>query len=288
MAGPTEAVLFRLIDQEKPTVLFDEIDTVFHGGKSDERSEGMRGLLNSGFKLTGKIPRCVKVRDNHEPYDFSTFCPKVLAGIGKLPDTVEDRSIPIPLVRKTKSQKVERFRAREAEERARPIKEALEAWAGGAVIEELRRARPLMPEEGLTDRQRDICEPLLAIADLAGEGWPERARRDLVKIFATSEGETDSLSTQALRDIRRVFSDQELNRISTVELLNHLIDIAESPWGGLWADSIARGNPRGPAQRLASFLRPHRIFPKTYTFADGKDAKGYEEAAFADAWERYL
>jgi hypothetical protein len=47
--SPSEAVLFRKIDSDKPTLLLDETDTLFSDGNGD-RSELLRSLLNAGFE----------------------------------------------------------------------------------------------------------------------------------------------------------------------------------------------------------------------------------------------
>ena len=95
---PSEAVLFRKIERDRPTLLLDEVDAIW-GPKARSEDEGLRALLNAGFRRHGStVPRCVgpslKLRD------FSTYCPKALAAIGDLPDTVADRSIPIRMERK--------------------------------------------------------------------------------------------------------------------------------------------------------------------------------------------
>ena len=43
---------------------------------------------------------------------FPVYCPKAFAAIGQLPDTITDRSITIRLQRKTRDERVERFRGR--------------------------------------------------------------------------------------------------------------------------------------------------------------------------------
>src|SRR5262249_31171139 len=101
----TAAALFRSIEQDRPTVLFDEVDTVF--GKGNENEE-LRAILNAGFERGSKLRRCVG--PNFHLKDFAVFCPKALVGIGRLPDTVSDRCIPIHLVKKKKSERIERFR----------------------------------------------------------------------------------------------------------------------------------------------------------------------------------
>ena len=49
---------------------------------------------------------CVKTGADFELHEFKVFCPKALAGIGKLPDTLEDRSISIELRRKRPAEKL--------------------------------------------------------------------------------------------------------------------------------------------------------------------------------------
>lgn len=161
VVSPTEAVLYRKIETDMPTLLLDEVDTIYTGGKGDENKEGLRALLNAGFEKRATVPRCVGPQ--HTLVNFPVFCAKALAGIGRLPDTVADRSIPITLAPRAQSQPVEKFRRRDAGSVAQPIVDALMAWSENkAVIADLSMARPKMPGE-LGDRAADICEPLLAI-----------------------------------------------------------------------------------------------------------------------------
>ena len=93
----TAAVLTRKIDAEHPTLLLDESDAAFAG--EQEYAEALRGILNAGYRRGGVASCCVGKGAEMGYKDFSTFCPKAIAGIGKLPDTVADRSIPIRLKR---------------------------------------------------------------------------------------------------------------------------------------------------------------------------------------------
>src|SRR6266566_4638029 len=95
----TPAVLVRKIDKVLPTLLLDESDAAFGGEK--EYAETLRGVLNTGHRRGGNSSCCVGQGANITFQDFSTFWPKAIAGIGKLPDTVMDRSISIRLKRAT-------------------------------------------------------------------------------------------------------------------------------------------------------------------------------------------
>ena len=93
----TAALLPRLIDAEQPTLLLDEADTIFRG----ESAETLRGIINTGFVKGGKSS--INVPDGKSGWvvrHFNTYCPKVIAGIGSVPDTVMDRSIVIEMRRK--------------------------------------------------------------------------------------------------------------------------------------------------------------------------------------------
>ena len=105
---------------------------------------------------------------------FGVYCPKIFAGIGNLPDTIRDRSIVVRLERRTKDEQIERFRRRDVEVDADPLRQSCESLAEHH-LQTLMYARPHLPD-ALNDRAADTWEPLLAVADLAGYGWPERAQ----------------------------------------------------------------------------------------------------------------
>ena len=92
------AVLTRKVDGETPTLLLDESDAAFK--HDSEYSEALRSILNSGYRRSGISSLCVGQGTSIGYRDFSTFCPKAIAGIGALPDTVTDRSIRIALKRR--------------------------------------------------------------------------------------------------------------------------------------------------------------------------------------------
>src|SRR5271169_1215879 len=101
-ANLTPAVAFRVIEAARPTLLIDETDTFVR--ENDE----LRGVLNSGHsRATAFVIRCQG--EDNQPRCFSTWAAIALAGIGKLPTTLADRSIEIKLKRKTTSEPVQRL-----------------------------------------------------------------------------------------------------------------------------------------------------------------------------------
>jgi Protein of unknown function (DUF3631) len=256
----SSAVLARKIDAKHPTLLLDESDTAF--GSEKEYAEALRGVLNTGYRRGGASSCCVGQGANITYKDFSTFCPKAIAGIGKLPDTVADRSIPIRLKRAQRG-KVERFRKREAEREASNISVKLVAWCAEN-LDKLKEARPDFPPE-LSDRQADVSEPLLAIADLAGGDWPQAARRALVELCTKAQADDDSTGVMLLADIKVVLCPRDdegkpiarLDRIASSDLAKALGEMEDRPWAE-WGKSQ---KPISQPQ-LARQLSRYDIHPK--------------------------
>ena len=179
------AALFRVIDDKRPTLLIDEVDAVF--GKKSPREE-LRGILNAGYRQ-GATTHRMGGSNNTQLQTFSVYCPKGFAGIGDcLPDTLSDRAISIRLKRRTRNVVIERFRLRDVGPSGASLRDRLADWLEPNE-EHLAGSRPDLPDE-LDDRAQDVWEPLLAIADLAGGDWPERARRAALELSTGEERAT--------------------------------------------------------------------------------------------------
>ena len=278
-ARVTAAVLVRKVDAECPTLLLDESDAAFKGEK--EYAEALRGILNSGYRRGGRASMCVGQGAQISYRDFSTFCPKAIAGIGHLPDTVESRSIPILLKRAAPGEVVERFRRRDVGSEAAPLRKRIERWCD-LVISSLAQARPFLPD-CLSDRQQDVVEPLLSLADAAGGEWPDESRSALTEIFRATPD--DSITGQLLADIRTVMDGDEdtprRDRIGSTELADALSKIETSPWS-----EFSKGKSL-TATRLARLLSAFATTPTTKRIAGSPNHRGYERADFEDSWLRY-
>ena len=274
----TAAVLIRKIDQEGPTLLLDESDAAFSG--DEQYSEALRGVLNTGNRFSGKASCCVGKGAEQSYKDFRTFCPKAIAGIGKLPDTIADRSIRIRLKRATRAETIERFRHRDIGPEAAELNGRI-AGLCSSFSDVLHTARPELPDE-LTDRQQEAIEPLLAIADAAGGNWPHSLRRAMVELCTEARTLDGSVGVQLLSDIRQILSAREDDRVCSHELANALSEIEGAPW----AEWSKNGKPI-TANKLARMLGPYDIVPHTIRIAQ-KTAKGYLVEDFKDAWARYL
>jgi Protein of unknown function (DUF3631) len=274
-ANISDAALFRAIAELGPTLLLDEVDAIF-GSKARDR-EDLRGLLNAGYRR-GAVARRMGGARMTTLEAFPVYCPKAFAAIGKLPDTIADRSISIRLERKTREEHVERFRRRQALPAGEILRDRL-ADCLQPQLDYLREATPDLPDE-LDDRAQDCWESLLAIADLAGGDWPKRARSAALELSGNGEREDDSLTARLLKDIYSVFENGAGDRLRTADLITHLSEIEESPWGDWYGKPIS-------AQKLSGLLQPHRIRTMP-VWVDGKTVKGYKVEQFADAFHRVL
>jgi hypothetical protein len=270
---PTAATIYRSLEATPgATLLLDELDAVFRD--HTDRYEEVRAVINAGHRRGATVPRSVPgPKNTWSVKQFPVFGPKALAGIGKLPDTIADRSIPIRMVKRKRSEPVERFRERDVARVAATLVADLTASL---------TACPPAPTADvpleLADRAADAWEPLLAIADAAGGDWPARARRAALVLQANRERD-DSLGLRLLADARLVFEARGVERIATAGFIDALQADPEGPWT----------DERRPltAHRLAGLLRPFEITSRQLRIGE-VNVKGYARDDFLDSWERYL
>lgn len=269
----TPAAVFRAVERFSPTLLVDEADTFLNA-----RPE-LGGILNSGHTRSGAFVLRI-VSEDHEPRRFGTWAPKAIAKIGRLPSTLEDRSIVVMLQRKSKGEAVERLSLGRLQQEARPLQRKTVRWTRSH-LEALRNADPDMPRE-LEDRAADNWRPLLAIADLAGGHWPEEARRAARGLSAGAAAEDSSVAVQLLADIRELFEQSGQDRLYTDELIRQLIRLEDRPWGE-WGKDGRTISPAGMARLLRKFdVRPEQ-------FRRGaENRKGYFRRRFDEPFRRYL
>ncbi|MBD8873845.1 DUF3631 domain-containing protein [Rhodanobacter sp. DHB23] len=270
VANISPAALFRSMEMWQPTLLIDEADTFL------KENDEARGLINSG--LYRKTAFVIRVEgDDHVPTQFRTWGAKVVCGIGKLADTIEDRSIPLRLRRKVAGESVAKIRHAESDQWD-ALRQRMARWAEDN-RDDVAIARPT-PASGLNDRAQDCWEPLLAIADLAGEAWAKAARNAALALHGAEE-ESQSIGVELLRDIRDVFERRGSSRLTSALLLEELTSDEEAPWA-TWA----KGRPM-TQRHLAARLVDFRIKPANMRTSDGI-RKGYDLADFRDAFDRYL
>lgn len=267
------SAVFRLVERQRPTLLIDEADTFVL------RSDDLRGVLNAGYECTGAVLRSVPTPDGKSwtEAEFNVYCPVALAGIGSLPDTVLDRSIIIRLERAARhggSHRLRPMRYRQLEKLRAMLAPQLVAHAA-AIEAAVGSGVAILPRE-LSDRAQDNWEPLLAIADLAGDTWPLRARaaaqalsggedapshREM--LLADLQGIVDEARAAAVKAWRDWLSSGRngtrpavVRRIRSASMVGELLKMEHRPWPEYGKD----GRGITPA-KLATLLRPFGMEP---------------------------
>ncbi len=272
-ANISPAALFRTIDRSQPTVLVDEGDTFL------QNNPELRGLLNAGHtRATAIVTRCEG--DSFEPKDFCVFAFVALAMIGKLPDTLSDRSIRIQMRRKMPKEDVERWRITRHPTELVPLRRRVLRWIGDN-NQQLEDPDPDLPDQ-LGDRDQDNWRLPISIADLAGEEWGDRARQTAIDLCGTPKDDTDHHGVLLLHDIRDLFDAEDKDRLETTVIVQHLGGMDERPWPAMGR----QGKPL-TGQKLAALLRPFEIRPAPKWKADKQTLRGYIRSHFCEAWGRY-
>ena len=88
------AVIFRLIQNGRCTLLIDESEHLSYKGRLTDRGIIIRSLLLSGYKKGGRAYRAIKTRKElFKAQGFEVYSPKGLANIRGLEDVILDRCI---------------------------------------------------------------------------------------------------------------------------------------------------------------------------------------------------
>ena len=266
------AVLFRVVDAHKPTLLLDETDAYL------TNNEELRGLLNAGHKRGARAYRCEG--DSNNVRGYNAFAPVVLAGIGNLPGTLHDRSIIIRLVRAKPSEITARFDSRYVAPETELCRK-LARWTADNFAR-LETADPVLPE-GAFNRLADNWRPLFAIADAAGADWPARAAVAFAALTGSEDTDAQGIGATLLADIAAAFAEAGADKLPSAELAKALASIEGRPW----AEYGKAAKPISPNQ-VAKQLKRFSISPRTIKLDTGSIAKGYHLADFNEAFARFL
>ena len=245
-------------------------------GPRAKENEEIRGLLNAGHRKGAVAGRCVVRGKEVFTEELPAYCAVAMAGLGYLPDTILTRSVIVNMRRRAPTETVEPYRRRVHGAEGMTLRDRLTLWATSA-RDSISSTYPSMPA-GVVDRDADVWEALLAVADSAGGEWPARARVAAVTFVTAARDSTPSLGVRLLADLRQVFSDS--SQMSTTDIIKGLTSIEEAPWADIRGQAI-------DSRRLANYLRPFAIHSKLIRFKE-QVARGYAREDLVDAWARYL
>ena len=157
MVSPTPAVLFRLVHEFRPTLLLDEME-----GLSGDDARDILGILNSGYKAGGAVPRCEGERTKRVEL-FEVYAPAALAAIRSLNTVTEDRAIPVTMQRGSDSSKLN-VEVNPAD----PLYARIRSGSYRLLLERWRTVQSAYESTALPSwlngRARELWRPLLAVA----------------------------------------------------------------------------------------------------------------------------
>lgn len=251
----TAASMFRLIEAEHPTILFDEAEEL-----SGESASAMRSVLNVGYRRGSKVPRVV----GNSVKEFDTYCPKVFILIGDTYDTLRDRAI---IIRMQRADAPNRFVYEVAKQEGNEIREDADLMVNDMLPLIAQGYLDFKGIDFLTDRDEEIWSPLFVMAQaFCPERIAELSRiaidmamektADKVRYVDTSkmeeQAEEKEYSVRLLRDLELVMAGKN---ISSSDAVVRLREIAIAPWRKFRGDGITMNNI---ADMLARFpnVRP--------------------------------
>jgi len=217
--NPTPAQLFRSPSRDGGTMLLDEVEML---GKTDSDSyKELLATLNAGFEAGRDVPRQEKGPDgNYQERRFEVYCPRALAGINKLAETLEDRGVIFLMQRKLRQEKTARFSPRKLQDEVQTLRDRCYQWALTHAVDlaaTYDRADKTFPAlDQLDDRARDLWEPVVSIAALADAERGDEQRtltdelvglaRDLCQV--RDGAAEDSTVVQVVRALQEIITDK--------------------------------------------------------------------------------
>ena len=222
-------------------------------------------------------------RRSGSPRFLPVFAPKAFAVIGTLPDTVASRSIRIELKRRTPGEHVERFRRRQVEAEAAPLRDAL-----ADLVRATRRCCSQMPARNSPTKLGDRAAGRM--------GTAPRNRRSRRRTIGPSALARQLSSCRRPRMKRTSGPGYRLACRHAPRVPRKLGDRLDDG-GAAPCPLRAMKKPRGetgtasrcPARTLAKFFQAVRGEARgTIRLEDGTTPKGYLREQFDDAFSRYL
>ncbi len=277
-AGFTEAALFRLVDQEVPTLVIDEAESL--NRKGDERARALLAILNVGHRRGTEVVRCGRRSEGggFELERYKAYCPKVIITIGDIPSTLADRSFQISMKRRPSSEKLDRFLHRDVTPVARELQERMGQWAKEN-RDAVDTAYAVEPVSLLEDREAESWLPLFALCRVACPDKMARLGSLARRLSGEKEADDQERSIRLLADIGTVFDEANTDFISTRQLLVALHGMEDAPWGEPGRELSSH--------RLGLILRSFGVRSERRGGRSDR-IRGYSLGSFEDAFRRYL
>lgn len=181
LSSPSESSLFRLVHDQRPTLYIDEAENLFRIVKGRMEHDGRIEVINSGYNQEGKVSRSEPRGKQWVPVVYSTYCPKMLAGINGLYGATESRALVHIMTRAPDNDsrgecEVDSYNEEWQKIRDRLFIAALLHWRTIKETYEKISSEKI----GLKKREFQLWRPIMALASLVGED-AEKAVLDVAK-----------------------------------------------------------------------------------------------------------
>jgi hypothetical protein len=270
--------LYRLIEQEHPTILLDEAQSLQR--LDSEVSQVFRELLNAGIERGATVVRC-DGKGRTRLVRFSVYGPKVVATIGRLDGVLADRCLPIYMTRRNTTESIQPYWSRIVGPRGKALHDALDGWVDAHLPAMQEVYNTTLPLPMSNDRMADLMHPLVAVLTVAG------ADLGVLRQYAAGldqrdrEQEMQSPGVRLLAALHEIFNPAAgpADFMPTDTIIRCLLERRDEPWH--------RWHKGAPITRegLANLLRPYGVRSernKTQTH------KGYFYCHLESAWQHYL
>lgn len=274
MTGPT---LYRSIQDEHPTIIFDEAETL-----SSEAASIQRSVLNVGYRKGQTIPRTL----GGKIQDFDTYCPKVFVLIGDVYDTLKDRSIIVSMKR---GEPKERFLYTIAKDEGASIRDETAQAIKAQKENIIARFQAHKGLDFLTDRDEEIWMPLFVLAQIFCPARIQELSRTAVDMSTAKTAKprrmiqlrdhegmavNEKYAQRLLMDLYGLFLDGTRS-VSTHGAIEALRAIPVAPWRKFRGDGLDAADLRNLLNKFGVrpvLIRQAKIGKGQY----GKVLRGYK------------
>jgi DNA polymerase I len=230
---PTAPAIYYDLREGPHTMLIDEVD------KKEQNREAILDLINySTTRQTAWVSR-VDMDAKRVVY-FPTFCPKILAGIGRLRGTTASRCIEIQMLKKAPGGpriRIKKEDRRKFEERRSQMMRIATGIGPGLSDYDIDTLR-LPP--GISDREADNWTLLFLTAELIGGPWPGLLHRAFSVLCppknpdASDDSDGLEYGEALVRDLARIWVETPAVEFYLSEqLLIKLKTMKDRPWAGM-------------------------------------------------------
>ena len=293
----TVGALFKSVHTCSPTLFIDEADTFMAGNGT------MRGIINSGnTRRTAYVLRLSAAKKVGQSTvslapiggegrgegasasslqlpeaietglrKYSCWCPKVIAMIGDVPDTIADRSIVVKMTRKLTTETCDPLsELNTAEIKSKCARFALDT------VQSIAQS-PKIRGDGLNDRAADTFDPLFVIARLAGQEWETKLRAAALALSSTAD--TENSGASLLLDISEILVDTGNEKMFSRDIVTQLRE------GSLKSQTLKYSAIN--EYQISKMLRQYHV-RSAYVRIGKEVSRGYYASDFRDAIKRYV